>query len=364
VIETLNWIILGLIVVLTAFYPLYLFFSKKKGQITADPAHPLREGVSVIIPCYNEENHIERKINELLALCKAYPPFEIIVLSDGSTDHTNDILGQFDGHEAVRVIFSHERHGKPYQLNIGVKAARYDLLVFSDARQRIDTNALSALLHHMDDPEVGAVSARLLNGVDDSFVRHLVNYFKMMESRTGSTVGAYGAFYALRRQYFRPIPEDTILDDLYLPTAVLAQGKRVLFEPKALVYDVDINRFYVDLRIARMIKGLLQFVDVHSGLIAQLPIRFKIYLFFQKYLKLVLPLLFIAHYLLNIALLDHPVFYACFLLETIAITGSLLLLFSNWSAEVRSVYLLFFRYLLFFGNMRENITVIWKKGIK
>ncbi len=355
---------LGLIVLLTAFYPLYLFFSKKKKHDTADPLHPLHQGLSVIIPCYNEESHIERKINELLKLCSDYPLFEIIVLSDGSTDRTNEIIQQFDHHESVRLFISPERHGKPYQLNIGVREARYDLLVFSDARQRVDGNALSELLGHMEDPEVGAVSARLLNGVDDSFVRHLVNYFKTMESRTGSTVGAYGAFYALRRQYFRPIPEDTILDDLYLPTAVLAQGKRVLFEPNALVYDVDINRFYVDLRIARMIKGLLQFLDVHSSLIAQLPTRFKIYLFFQKYLKLVLPLLFVAHYALNILLLDHPIFYTCFLVETIAIAGSLLLLFSNWSAEVRSVYLLFFRYLLFFGNMRENITVIWKKGIK
>jgi poly-beta-1,6-N-acetyl-D-glucosamine synthase len=364
VIEITNWILCFLIVLLAAFYPLYLFFSKKRTHLPENLPATATPLLSIVIPCYNEENYIERKIHEILQACTGRYTFEIIVLSDGSSDETENILQKFADNPHIRIDIDHERKGKPYRLNRGVALARHEFLILSDARQHIAPDAVSTLVRHFTDPEVGAVTSRLVNGADTSIIRRMINRFKSLESLTGSTVGAYGAFYAIRKSCYRQIPEDLILDDLFIPVSVIAQGKRVLFEAESVIYDIDIERFYIGLRVARMMTGLVQFLKRHGDLVRRMPVRYQIYLFFQKYLKLILPLLLLLNFVLNIFLLHHPVFRILFYIECVVLAISIVAALFRRTNDIKLMYMLLFRYFSYFGHAQGSNTVKWKKAIK
>ena len=138
-----------------------------------------------------------------------------------------------------------EHGGKAKALNSGAARATGEIIVFTDARQIIQPDALENLIANFADPNVGCVSGELIidpASIDTS--SHGVGLYWQMEKKvrlwealSGSTVGATGAFYAVRRTLFWPIPPATILDDVYIPLQVARQGQRVIFEPRAIVRD-------------------------------------------------------------------------------------------------------------------------------
>src|SRR4029077_9607339 len=119
------------------------------------------------------------------------------------------------------------------------------IVVFTDARQIIAPDALKELVANFADPSVGCVSGELviadqLAAVSSQGVGlywRMEKKIRYWESLSGSTVGATGAFYAVRRSLISPLPEGTILDDVYIPLQVVQQGFRVVFEPRAIATD-------------------------------------------------------------------------------------------------------------------------------
>lgn len=249
------------------------------------------DGLSVLLVCHNEERVLAAKVQALLVQCMQLPvpAFELLVISDGSDDGTETLLQQYDGHPHVRVIAWSQRTGKAHALNVGVAAAQHPLLLLSDARQELSPGALARLHARMQDPHVGAVSACLTHRGRPSLLRRLLNWVKALESRAGSTVGVYGPLYMIRRSCFRPIPIDTVLDDLLISIRVIRQGLRVELEPEAAIYDVEMHRLYQVGRMLRLAGGLRQLARVHRREILGLRPRFVLFRFVQKYLKLLVP---------------------------------------------------------------------------
>jgi len=153
--------------------------------------------------------------------------------------------------------------------------------------------AIYHLISHFQVPSIGAVSAKLINGQRKSLIRSSINCLKKHESDLGSTVGVYGALYAMRKKCYTKIPDETILDDLLIPLHVLHQGQKVKFEENAIVFDLEIGNFYSINRSIRLVQGLLQVIRSHSSLILSLPPRAVLFLFCQKYFKLFIPILII-----------------------------------------------------------------------
>ena len=201
--------------------------------------------ISVLIAAYDEAPRIATKIQNVLGL--DYPPdrLEVLIGSDGSNDATVDRARAFEG-PAVRVLAFPVRRGKPAVLNDLALAARNEILVMADVRQVFDKGALLALVRPLADPAVGAVSGELVlvadalrTGVEQGIGAYW-RYEKLIrrsESLVDSTVGATGAIYAIRRDLFEPLPEDTLLDDVLLPVRVIRRGYRVVFEAGALAFD-------------------------------------------------------------------------------------------------------------------------------
>jgi cellulose synthase/poly-beta-1,6-N-acetylglucosamine synthase-like glycosyltransferase len=201
--------------------------------------------VSIVMIVRNEEQRLESKMRNLLGL--DYPPgrCQIVVVSDGSTDHTNTILRQYAGDPRVQVLMNQLSRGKASGLNDAISLAAGEVVVLTDARQKIEPGAIRLLMENFVDPEVGCVSGALMLGDPESgeagkgmgLYWGIEKKIRELESESGSVVGATGALYAVRRELLSDVPEGTILDDVYIPMQVARQGKRVSFDDRARAWD-------------------------------------------------------------------------------------------------------------------------------
>lgn len=204
-----------------------------------------RPKVTVLVVAHNEAATIAGRLENLLSLDYPGERLEILVASDGSTDGTLERAQAYEEF-GVRVLAFETRRGKAAVLSELVPRAGGEIVVLADSRQRFDPGALRALVAPFTDPQVGAVGGELVlnqNGKGTAAGEGVVFYWRYekfirhSEGRADSTVGASGAIYAIRRDLFEPVPEDTIGEDVLIPMRIARQGYRVLFEPGALAYD-------------------------------------------------------------------------------------------------------------------------------
>jgi len=241
--KLLFWLSLALIFVAYAAYPIWLYFRARFRP------RPVRRAsifprVTILLAVHNEQKYLRAKLHNLAALDYPADRVEVIVVSDGSTDETDKILTAWENANQRTVILP-SHHGKATALNHGVAGAKGEIIFFTDARQTIASDALKNLVANFGDSSVGCVSGELIIGPDPNIAssRGIGLYWRLekkiryWEGLAGSTVGATGAFYAVRRNLLVPLPQETILDDVYIPFQVVRQGRRVVFEPKALAWD-------------------------------------------------------------------------------------------------------------------------------
>ena len=252
--KTIFWVSLGLVIYVYAGYPLVLAaWARVRGrERRVDDA--VCPAVSIVIAARNEAARLPGRIENLLALDYPADRLEIVVVSDGATDCTRDVMAPYvalsERAGAPRIEFVEVGpHGKAAALNAGVSAARHGVLVFADARQRFGRDAVRRLVANFGDPTVGAVSGELVLdcevGASTSSVGEGVGtywryekWLRARESAIDSMLGTTGAIYAMRRACWQPLPDGTILDDVLAPMRVVLAGYRVVFEPTARAYDV------------------------------------------------------------------------------------------------------------------------------
>jgi glycosyltransferase involved in cell wall biosynthesis len=118
--------------------------------------------LSVIIPCYNEQETIEDIVRQVQATGRAE---EIIVVDDGSTDGTRKILSSLDGHGAVTVILHERNQGKGAAVRTGLQHATGDVMLIQDADLEYDPRDYHALLQPIEEGKAKAVyGSRFLGG--------------------------------------------------------------------------------------------------------------------------------------------------------------------------------------------------------
>jgi cellulose synthase/poly-beta-1,6-N-acetylglucosamine synthase-like glycosyltransferase len=199
--------------------------------------------VSMVISAYNEAEVIGAKISNALALDYPAELIEIVVVSDESSDGTDDIVTAF-ADPRVRLFRQSPRRGKTAGLNAAVPTLSGDIVVFSDANAMYEPEAIRKLVRNFSDPAVGCVTgeARYLQGnrsTADVSERAYWNYeiwIKRLETSVGSMVGGDGAIYAIRRSLWQSLPEDAI-NDFLNPLQIVAAGWRGVYEPKAICYE-------------------------------------------------------------------------------------------------------------------------------
>jgi biofilm PGA synthesis N-glycosyltransferase PgaC len=263
---------------------------------------PCLPPISIVLVVRNEASVLQSKLKNLLDLNYPADRVEIIVVSDGSTDDTNRILSEFAGHSRVQIILKEEPRGKAAGLNAAVEASHGEVVVFTDARQEIEADAVRLLLENFADPQVGCGSGELMLGDPNSgeATRGMGLYWKIekkvrqMESDWGSVVGATGALYAVRRSLLVQLPPETILDDVYIPMHVLRQGSRVILDSRARVWDqCDLGAEREFWRKVRTLSGNYQLLRLAPWLLSSAnPARFS--LISHKLIRLFVPFALVA----------------------------------------------------------------------
>lgn len=208
---------------------------------------PHRPFVTVLIAAYNEGAQIRSTLANKLELDYPGDRLEIVVVSDGSTDHTGRIVREFE-EPVVRLVEQEIRQGKTAALNRGVAESRGEIIVFADANSIYRSDALSRLIENFVDPTVGYVTGKMIYtdatgsviGDGCSAYMRYENRLRDYETQLGSVVGVDGGIDAVRRSLYRPMRADQ-LPDFVLPLMVVEQGYRVVYEPRAILEEPSLS---------------------------------------------------------------------------------------------------------------------------
>jgi len=228
--------------------------------------------LSIIIPVRNGAAWIRPKLESLLA--SEYPPdlIDILVVSDGSNDGTNEIVTDF-GDARVRLL-ALPPGGKATAVSVALQHVRNDIVVLTDVRQQFDSQALARLAACFHDPSVGVVTGELVireGGSSEEYNTGLYwRYEKWIRrnlNRVDAMLGATGAIYAIRRKLAAPIPPEILLDDVYLPFIAAFKGFRIYFEDSAKAYDLPTSLQSEFRRKVRTQAGVYQILARFPGLL-------------------------------------------------------------------------------------------------
>jgi poly-beta-1,6-N-acetyl-D-glucosamine synthase len=295
------WIAVGVIGYAYAGYPLWLWLRAhlRPWPVRRATGEPM---VSILMVVRNEEAVLRDKLRNLLELDYPAECCQIVVVSDGSTDGTEAILREHLHDPRVHVMLNQLACGKACGLNDGMKLATGDVIVFTDARQKIERDAMRLMMESFADTEVGAVSGELMLGSRETgetgsgtgLYWRIEKRVRELESASGSVVGATGALYAVRRELVPEVPLDTILDDVFIPMNVVRQGFRVVFDPRAKAWDSpDLGTEREFRRKVRTLTGNYQLLQLAPWLLSgRNAIRFEF--ISHKLLRLVVPFALLA----------------------------------------------------------------------
>lgn len=254
ILEMLFWLAVGL------FLYVYLLFPAGVGTIgwttrrdvarrkitrneSAQSGDAFAPSVSLVIPAHNEELVIAEKIRNALSLDYPETRLQVIVACDGVDDKTAQIAAEFE-HKGVVVLDFPHRRGKASLLNDACDRASGDILFLCDANVMFASNSLRLLVSHLADPKVGAASGDVrLDSAKSSFGVGETMYYKMErliqlgESHIGSMMGVDGGMYVVRRELFRPLRAETVLDDFITSMNVIRSNQVIVFEPEAVASE-------------------------------------------------------------------------------------------------------------------------------
>jgi cellulose synthase/poly-beta-1,6-N-acetylglucosamine synthase-like glycosyltransferase len=295
-----------------AIYPLLLALVPVwRQQQRHDPAD--WPSVSVLISVYNEEKHIQTRIENLLALDYPSDKLEILIGSDGSTDRTNELVRTFPD-ARVKLYTFEERGGKPSVLNRLVPQAHGELLVFSDANAMFGSDTLRKLARHFADPQIGGVCGKLVFHGDNSETDEgpywkLETYLKTRESALDSCLGANGAIYTIRKSCWPGIPDNAFVDDFVIGMRVREAGHRVIYDTEAVATE-ELPQSVGHEMTRRIRIGAGDFQALFLCWRSLLPWRgfYSIAFWSHKVLRWFAPFLMITALVSNAAMLSHPLF--------------------------------------------------------
>jgi len=256
-----------------AGYPLILILLNKiikKKQIQISEITP---NTTLIVSCYNEANVIRKKIENCLALDYPKDKLQIIFVSDGSDDGTDEIIKEY-AEDNIHLVRQEGRLGKTSGLNLATSQLRTEIIIFSDANALYQKDAIHKLVRNFNDPTVGYVVGAALyvdtdadsaSSSEDSYWQYEI-YIKKLESNLHSVVGGDGAIYAIRSHLYETLDAKDI-NDFVNPLQIIAKGYRGIFDQEAKCFEETAGSFYKEGRrkeriVNRSFRGLMKVKSV------------------------------------------------------------------------------------------------------
>lgn len=316
-------------------YPFILrilhFFKKRPKQLLyeKEDAWPF---VSVIMAAYNEEEVICQKVESVFR--SNYPDslFEMWIGSDNSTDNTHQLLDQLClQFPNLHVIKFTERQGKKNIMNQLVDKAKGDIIVSTDANVLFHQDTLVHLVKYFKDQSIGLVDSMMTHhgivptGISFQESRYISREvrIKYFESQLwGSMMGPFGGCFAIRKNLYRKVPLNFLMDDFYINMGVLEQGYKTINAVDAKVSEDISNQLAEEFRRKiRIAAGNFQNLQAYMHLLNPFrkrhhvsPAAISFCFFSHKVLRWFGPLMILLIALCGIALLTYPIYFYTYLL--------------------------------------------------
>jgi len=325
----LFWISAGILGYIYFGYPLIVRVLARMVGKPAKCVAGVRPTVSVIITAYNEEKSVRAKIDNVLALQYPQHLIDIVVVSDASSDATDDIV-KACGLQRVQLLRIEGRRGKTACQNAAAGAAKGEIVVFTDATTRIEPTALSAMVENFADPQVGCVAGLLVYQKKGENLTAVggISYWgyevalRSAESRLGTLIGVSGCLYGVRRSAYRPIAP-SLISDFVIAMRMREQGLRTVLETRAVCFEetLDRSKHELSMRVRVAVRSISALVGERSFLNIATDPLFAWQLWSHKLLRYASPYWLALMLATSVLLVDRP-FYRIVLIIQVAIVAA------------------------------------------
>lgn len=358
-------------------YPVLLIVLDKLVKAKTLDIADITPTVSLVVSCYNEVDVIEQKIKNCLSIDYPQHQLEILFVSDGSDDGTDEFIKKYCN-ERLRLIRQEGRLGKTMGLNLALAEANGEIVVFSDANAMYKENALRMLVRNFHNASVGYVvgaaiykdDAESTAGCSENVYWQYEIFIKKIESKLHSVVGGDGAIYAIRKSLYEPLDQEDI-NDFVNPLQIIARGYRGIFDAEAICYEQTAGDFDKEGKrkqriVNRSFNGLMKNKTVLN------PFKFGFYsleVLSHKLLRWLIPFFILIAAAGIIALAQMKIeMFQWLLLLGILFSWSILLgkLLKDWSACPSILLIPYYFYLVNINSMkgvlqslRGKVQITW-----
>ena len=332
---------------------------------------PVKKGdakpfVSIVISAYNEAEVIQKTLENKLRLRYPQNKIEIIIVSDGSDDGTDEIINRNLRHN-VTLIRQEPRQGKSAALNQAVLRAKGDIICFADANSIWDENALSYIVQNYADSTVGYVTGKMvytsstgnITGDGCSLYMKYENKLREFETQIGSIVGVDGGIDAIKKELYQTI-NPSLLPDLILPLKVIEKGSRVVYEPQAILKEEPLDNAQDEFKM-RMRVSLRAFHALWHMRHLLNPIKYGLFswqLFSHKLLRYFVWLFLLSALIANIILFNRGSLYNLLLFGQSIFYILVILGYVSEKLKIKSGKILTFPYYFLILNLSCAIAFI------
>ncbi|ANQ52078.2 glycosyltransferase family 2 protein [Flammeovirga yaeyamensis] len=247
VLKYVFWISLFIIIYSIIGYPIVLYIIVQikrliKGKREFDEKTLLTSRVSLVIPCYNEASILPMKIENSLQLDYPKELMDIVIVADGSTDNTPEVVELYKrkGHN-ITLFHNNIRAGKSAAINRVINEINTPITICTDANTILNDQSIKEIVRQFLDPKVGCVCGEkrvkqeegdLASSGEGAYWKY-ESFLKKLDSELTSVMGGAGELIAFRTELYPQIPHKMILDDFFISMKILMKGFRVAYEPKA-----------------------------------------------------------------------------------------------------------------------------------
>lgn len=284
-------------------------------KIVADVSYEELPDCTLVIAAYNEEGIIREKIANTLGLKYPAGKLKLVFVTDGTTDKTPDIIAEYP---EITLLHQPGRSGKIVAVHRAITFVDTEIVVFTDANTMLNEDAMLKICRHYSDKTVGAVAGEKrvkMEASDDAsaagegFYWKYESALKKWDSELYSVVGAAGELFSVRRELYKPVPDDTILDDFMISMYIACDGYRIVYEPEAYAVESSSENVSEELkRKVRIAAGGIQSILRLTSLfnVFKYPVLSFQYVSHRVLRWTVTPFFMILAFLLNIIIVAGP----------------------------------------------------------
>ena len=347
-----------------------------------EPETDFEPDITLVVSAFNEEDFIQKKIENSFQLLYPSEKLRLIFITDGSTDDTSPIIAR---HTGIQLLHEPVRRGKVAAMNRAMKFVSTPYVIFSDANTILNPACVKEIVKHYRNKKVGGVAGekKLMTsqtdqaaGAGEGLYWKYESFLKKMDSSLYTVVGAAGELFSMRSELWEHTPEDIIIEDFVQSLKICMKGYLVRYEPKAFAMETSSQSIREEQkRKVRICAGAFQAMVLLKDLfnIFKYPVLSFQFISHRVLRWTLSPVCLVILFLVNCLIVQQEggLFYTIALITQLVFYLLALIgwLFANRNIRVKQLYVpyyfLFMNISVFMGFYRfrkKKQTVLWERA--